>query len=90
MRLVLQRRPRNEFPDNDRDARDARTLRAAGDYWEAGINCQSLAGRERSERRRYVNVEIVRLGVDQGVGQGVVVGLDSNRTQSRYLATAVS
>ena len=38
MRLVLQRPPRNAFPDNDRDVVDARTLRT-GAYWEAVIRC---------------------------------------------------
>ncbi len=39
MRLLLQRPPRNEFPDNDRAVTDARTL-SAGPYWEDVIRCQ--------------------------------------------------
>ena len=39
MRLLLQRPPRNEFPDNDRAVTDARTL-SAGPYWEDVIRCR--------------------------------------------------
>ena len=38
MRLLLRRPPRNQFPDNDRDVADARTL--STEYWEAVIRCQ--------------------------------------------------